>query len=331
MGIAFFVGLHSCDRCDAMQPPPSTSDIPIFVGQSRVYGMPLAVDVKPADAAFHNPQTLSQLWSLAATNPWDAYRGLWLRLSAQPNDVRARSLLSLTDDPLAVELVRGRAAPRELNWERRQHWRAQTTHFVIYSTATQDQTHQVAIDLERYYWIWTQHFFPLWIQRDGFTQALRKNRSLPPPRRRMRVILFADQIEYVQTLQNDVPGIERSTGYYSESAATTLLFASDTPDLATRYHELTHQLLKESTTSRLRGGQMAGDGDAFWIVEGIACYMESTRFGDRYATVGGPLSGQMQFARRRLLADQQSFNIDAFVKNGRSEVQTLDNLGQWYT
>src|SRR5262249_25561269 len=121
------------------------------------------------------------------------------------------------------------------------------------------------------------------------------------------VVYFHDKQQYIAALEAAQPQIEMSIGFYSDSAHTAYLYASDDAYAGTLYHEETHQLFHEM----LSGAHDPGRKNNFWIVEGIACYMESLAahrllddepYGS-YITLGGENGGRVPAARKRLLDD----------------------------
>lgn len=252
---------------------------------------------------------------------------------ADPAEAEVRRMLALPPDAeVAISVRPGRAAPSVLRWRPGTYLQAQTPHFAIYSAADEARTRQVAAELERFYWIWAQVFFPLWEGRAQVREALRGGPAIGRSGRLLRVVLFADRDAYTAALRPHVPGIEQSTGFYSDPQRTTFLIHGATADdLATRHHELTHQLLREATGSQLRGRGMPGDGSDFWLVEGVACYMESLRFASTYGWVGGWESPRLQFARYRWLAGGDRLRLSEIADQGRLQVQQRSDLPRWYS
>jgi hypothetical protein len=116
-------------------------------------------------------------------------------------------------------------------------------------------------------------------------------------------------------------------GYYSERSRTAF-FYTDERTVATQFHEATHQLFHE----RQRRGRAAGLDDNFWVVEGIATYMESLRQGEGYYVVGGPAAYRLQFARYRALTEEFYIPLSELVAMGRTDVKSAgENLPRIYS
>ncbi|WP_153558681.1 leucine-rich repeat domain-containing protein [Roseimaritima sediminicola] len=260
-----------------------------------------------------------------------AYRKLWQAHHANPAEPNIRRVLGLPAEAHVTMTLRpGRAAPPILRWRRGRYLQCDTPHFSVHSQADRETTRAVAQQLERFYWIWTQVFFPLWQDRADVRRAVQGQGRIASGGRRMRVVLYRDHQAYVAGLREHVPGIERSTGFYSDRQQCTFLFAGQDADPATWQHELTHQLLREATRSRLRVQDRPGEATEFWLVEGIASYMESVRFAPTYALVGGWESPRMQFARYRWLAAGDRMTLAELVPLGRAEVQAREDIARWY-
>ncbi|TWU60858.1 hypothetical protein Poly51_11400 [Rubripirellula tenax] len=274
---------------------------------------------------------------------WSAYLQVWKAHRRDPTDGVLRRFLGLPiGDAPNWSAKRSRTAPTWLRWKPGTYAEIDTPHFVIYSQADEAASSAVATDLERCYWVWTQMFFPLWEARDQVSGVfdgwdatspvsnhLADNRGRITVRSKLKVVLFRDAVEYALALSRDVPGIERSTGFYSDARKAMCLYASDVDDAATRRHELVHQLFREATRSRL-ARSMPGERSGFWLVEGIAGYFESLFVGDTFATVGGWDSPRLQFGRYRTLVGGDEMSIDELQRDGRLAAQKRDDIARWY-
>lgn len=274
---------------------------------------------------------------------WQSMIDLWQAHHAQPDNVDIRRFLGLPlDGESDFNDKRSRTAPSWLGWRPGEYAEIDTPHFTIYSHADRAATQAVAIDIERCYWAWTQFFFPLWEaapqvtlalanRGDGVSiaQHLSQRRSRLSLRRKLRVVLFRDAQQYARTLSGDVPGIERSTGFYSDTRKTMCLYAGEVDDAATRRHELVHQLFREATRCKLGRG-MPGETSSFWLIEGIAGYFESLHIDGDRAIVGGWDSPRLQFARYRILVGGDTMSIGQLQPDGRLAAQNREDLARWY-
>lgn len=279
---------------------------------------------------------------------WANYQRLWSELAADPQDVVLRKYLGLPiGDSAGVGVVvktsRGRSAPRWLGWKTGSYLQVETPHLQIFSRAKESDAREVAADMERVFWVWTQLFFPLWdanpqvaLHLDGIgddesiTASIQSKRSRLTSRRKLRIVLFKDAADYVRSLAQSVPGVEQSTGFYSDERQTSFFYPAETDDaIATRRHEMVHQLFREATRSGLTG-QSPGRSADFWLVEGIAGYFESLQFGGGAATIGGWDSPRLQFARYRMLGARDLIPLSELRADGQVQAQRRADLARWY-
>ncbi len=126
--------------------------------------------------------------------------------------------------------------------------------------------------------------------------------------------------EFVRLLRNKQTGVEGINGLYLPRDRRAYFFANpEDPqgNLETMYHEVTHQLLSESSRTTF---DIATERD-FWVVEGLACYLESfDRSGDRL-TVGDPTHIRLYWARERVVAEQWFLPLREFASLGMREFQ----------
>jgi hypothetical protein len=277
-----------------------------------------------------------------ASSGWKAYRRLWQAHHENPSAAAIRRFLGLPlNGNFEATARRGRSSPRWLGWKPGSYAQVDTSHFVLYSRADKEESMRVAEDLERCYWVWTQMFFPLWESSAQVSLALRELgddvsvtdflESSPQrisTRRKLRVVLCSDADEY-RNILGATPGVELSTGFYSDQNQCILLFASDQDDAATRRHELVHQLFREATRSGLGRDTPAGN-QGFWLIEGIAGYFESLHIGSAIATVGGWDASRLQFARYRVLVSGDSMSMDELREDGKDAAQARSDIARWY-
>lgn len=290
--------------------------------------------------------------SQSGDQAWSGYLDAWRQHANDPADAGVRQRLGLpAQEPVSTKVIDSRSLNRlllnrllpkglQVDWIAPQG--IETENFLLIADVPTEVAIQVAIDLESFYAVWTQLFFPLWKDRQRWDQAQRlaPNRQ-PVPRgsagNKMRVLVFRDSAQYQKALKAEGPQIGQSTGYYSGNLRTTFLLHSardgqsasaDEESRATRYHELTHQMLAEATDTKLK--VMPGERSGFWLAEGIACYMESTSIQQGYATVGGWESSRLQFARHRVLSLGESASIDPLRMLGRVQFQRHVDLPSLY-
>ncbi len=231
------------------------------------------------------------------------YRLLWRTLRENPEHVEARRTLGR----LAISTINPRPIAKRSNqkhgrfgWPGNSYSVVETAHFLLTSRASAKETTELANKLERFYSLWTQFFYPLW-SPPGLLQARLKGASNPfEKQRQIQVYLLKDKADYVATLGAQEANIGISVGYYNPDDATSYFYVGEGID-ATLYHELTHQLLAEAT--RMDIHENIAKGKDFWIIEGIAIYLESLQYHQSYWTLGGWESPRVQVARYRAVRD----------------------------
>ncbi len=118
-----------------------------------------------------------------------------------------------------------------------------------------------------------------------------------------------------------MPNIAISIGVYMDNMRTAYFYADPKADNRTLYHEATHQLFHESRPVSPKVGRLSN----FWIIEGIAMYMESLKVRDGFYELGGFDDQRMLAARYRLLhdhfyvplADLVGYNMERIQKDPR--------------
>lgn len=327
-----------------------------------------AVVPLPAVAAAIDDATrdgMAEAWRSPLSDPqadpeWAAYLAAWRAHRVNPADAALRARLGLPPvEACQVEVADGKSAAREVGRGTAIQWsnprRIDTPHFAILADIDSETASQIAVDLERFHAIWTQLFFPLWKDRftwdrvdptkrgtgrvGGTTNRGGGIANRGGPAARHRVVIFRDPDQYAAALAAQEPSIHRSTGFYWDKTRTTYLRlsgdtaattdrATEVEARATRYHEVTHQLLAEATEAR--GNSAAGPRSGFWLAEGIACLMEATVMGDGRAAVGGWDASRLQFARHRVLASGDSLGLAELDSWSRAEFLRANELTRSY-
>ncbi len=185
--------------------------------------------------------------------------------------------------------------------------------FEIATRADEATSLHLAEQLQRWHWVWRQIFFDIWGQPKQVARWLDGKGQPPRPSRKFQVVFFEDQAAYVERLAPLIPGIEISTGYYSDDYRAAFFYASPDKSIeATWRHELTHQLFKETINSVPSPFRQ----NFLWLGEGIALYMESLLDFDGWVTLGGFDAAKLQYARARKL--RENFHIPVADLNAMS-------------
>ena len=159
--------------------------------------------------------------------------------------------------------------------------------------------------------------------RDLFDGRLRRRIGLP----QHKVVYFRTKDDYVKALKPTFPNVEISIGIYVDAPRCAYFFAGDDYNEETLYHEATHQLFHES---RPVAPDVGARGN-FWLVEGIALYMESLRAEDGFHVLGGFDARRMKDARYRLLHDGFHVPLAEFSAMGMHAIQSDKRIATLYS
>lgn len=210
-----------------------------------------------------------------------------------------------------------------------QGWVITTEHYLVKTDHSLEAGVQLAARLERLYSVW-QQLFPRYHTSEVQLNQLFEGRKVPRTPRRHEVYFYRAKEEYQSELRKIQPGIEISSGIYfnKPNHKRAYFFASDEDDHTNLYHEATHQLFSETRTSV---DQNLGRDANIWIIEGIACYLESLQEAGDFCTVGGVNAQRLLDARFRLLADNFYLPLNEFVKYGLEQLQRDPKIPMLYT
>lgn len=237
----------------------------------------------------------------------------------------------------------------ELRRNFRNAWEIRTEHFLIKTNTSREEGVLLSRRLETYYeWLHSNFaaFFdtPAELYR-RFEQAQYAGRRTLPTRP-MQVHYYASRDEYQQRTRGKIPPTIVTNGLYWEPDRTCYLFRNpDDLETSTAFHEATHQIFDWTTRdhrnsaarklSRQRGLRGAEwvlcRNSNFWVLEGIACYMESFRIVDGLPEVGDPKNVRFVGATHRLLVNNFYIDMRTFSGLGKDAFRQHPNHTQLYT
>lgn len=203
----------------------------------------------------------------------------------------------------------------------REGWEVLTEHFEIRTNHSLERGVDLGRALEDFHRFFVREFAAFFNTRQQM-QALFNagNTEARGQTRRHRIYYYRIRNEYLAALKPKQSNIEITNGIYMPGDRIAYFY--DDPQnpagiLGTMFHEVTHQLLGESARSITEVGEHAN----FWIVEGIACYMESFRRDGGQFTVGDPLHSRIHWARVRLIDEDFFVPMARLTALGRREFQ----------
>jgi hypothetical protein len=202
-----------------------------------------------------------------------------------------------------------------------------TSNFEIASQASTKQTEEIGEVCERTYAIWKQLFFDYW--SDGKSPVGLEASSSTA---KFSVAVFRDKAAYAKALRAE-PNISISTGYYDPNRKIALFYWDGSKTLPTVVHELVHQFFFEASKQPV---SLNTDNDAgYWVVEGIALYIESLSVqsvgGALIVDVGGWDAARFQAGRYRRLHDQFWIPWDEFRSSSGQAFRRNRDIAAWYS
>jgi hypothetical protein len=207
-------------------------------------------------------------------------------------------------------------------------WDIETEHYTIRTNHSIEAGVQLGVKLEQLYCVWKQLFIRYHAtEQQVITLFDGRNRARRARLPRLSVVYFRDREDYNRSLRDAYPNIEMSTGVYVGRIRRAYFFAGKDRDDRTLYHEATHQLFHESRPVAADTGREAN----FWIVEGIAVYMETLRKQGDWYVLGGWNDQRMVAARYRLLHDGFYVPLDELTTYGMERLQTDPRVATLYS
>lgn len=262
-----------------------------------------------------------------------AYQLLHEVLDEDPDHAAARQILGYRQVSGRWRKPEGTVRARRLNvaqpslgFSAGQCWLVESEHFTITTNHSQEAGERLAARLELLYDVWQQVFFPCWSTAAALAHRFADKPAAARGGGRHKVVLFRDRQQYLEQLRRLEPKIELSVAFYSEQTKTAYVYgAADTAE-ANVLHEVTHQLFAEAGRALPPGPAEAH----YWIVEGVALYMESLQPWAGCATVGGLDANWLQYARYRALSEQFYVPLAKLVTLGRQAFQQHPKLKELY-
>ncbi|MFP6752639.1 MAG: hypothetical protein VB855_13245 [Pirellulaceae bacterium] len=312
--------------------------------QNRIFVPSLAGDLRPPAAAGENAMfwythlrqhcqaQASRLFPIASQlstqgDATGAYRLLHEILFLDPSHRQAAKILGLGRSSARPRAVQARAPHPQLGWPARRYWTITSRHFQIVTNHSARAGVDLAEQLEMLHVAWRQLMFPLWSNAELLSKRWQDPAVALGPEKKHQVVLFADRKEYVETLSANQSRIHLTSGIYQYDAATAFFYTANPAPTTIWNHEITHQLMQEMRPAVSEVGKEQN----FWIVEGIALYMESLQRHDCYLTVGGFESNRLQYARYRRLTEKFYIPLQRLVLMGRDQVQMDDKIRRLYS
>lgn len=202
-------------------------------------------------------------------------------------------------------------------------WEIKTEHYRVRTNHSLEKGAELARKLEDFHGLFFQ-MMGGFFNNASEVQALMAGNNARPALRKTKqnvVHFYRSRDEYISTLkQFTKQPIEITKGiYFPDSGIAHFFYDPESDDDSTLYHEATHQLL---SGSRPMTGEIGMKSD-FWIIEGIACYMESFHRDRERFTVGDPRHGRLLAARMHFVDEGYYVPFREFARMGMVAFQSI--------
>jgi len=206
-------------------------------------------------------------------------------------------------------------------------WQVETEHYNITTNHSLEAGVALGAKLEVLYRVWQQLFVRYYATQAQVLATFdgRRQASADAPRHQMT--LFRNKQEYNYALRSRFPNIDMTIGAYVAQTKRAYFFVDDPQDDRTLYHEATHQLFHESRPVPKDVAQRCN----FWIIEGIAMYMESLHNEDGFHVLGGLEDERLVAARYRLLHDDFYVPLADLTGYGMDRLQNDKRVATLYS
>jgi Protein of unknown function (DUF1570) len=219
----------------------------------------------------------------------------------------------------------------EIRRDFRHAWHVRTEHYLIHTNVSLERGVEIAKSLEQFHDFFMQTFaafFSTPEQMARLFQTSGPNSNLQIRRDPYDVDYFRTRQEYADRLRLKIPQVDMTNGlYYTRDRVAYFFNNPDQKEQDTLFHEATHQLFYEN----LKADRMVAVDANFWIIEGIACYMESYRTENGESSVGDPHHIRIQNARERCVLDSYYVPLEKFAAMGMTEFQHSPNIRKNYS
>ncbi|GAB4143369.1 MAG: hypothetical protein Tsb009_14420 [Planctomycetaceae bacterium] len=208
-------------------------------------------------------------------------------------------------------------------------WIIRTEHYLIKTNHSLERGVEIATKLEDYYQFFFQTFAGFFNSREQMRKLFSgTSRRSSRDSRPYLIHYYKTKDEYVKALIRTIPQIEITNGLYLTDPRTAYFFHNPavTTD-HTLYHEATHQIFYESLPTRRLIAHQAN----FWIVEGIACYMESFRRKGNSFSLGDPNYPRFVAAKYRYVTSRYYVPLQKFAQMGMRDFQNDPNIKPNYS
>lgn len=203
-------------------------------------------------------------------------------------------------------------------------WEVDSEHFHVRSNHSLERAVEISVELERFHDYFVREFAAVFMTPQQM-QKLFEGAAGTVSSKRHVVHYFRTREEFRKRLIDKQPEAAFSDGLYRSDDRIAYFFdrPGDEDKVAeTMYHEVTHQILSESARKAVGVANWV-DGD-FWLVEGLACYLESFKPQGRGGAVGDSKHLRIDWARRFLVDEDFFIPLERFTAMTQHDFQCAD-------
>lgn len=220
------------------------------------------------------------------------------------------------------------AKERELRRDFADAWVVRTDHYEIKTNVSLESGVKLGRALEDFHEFFYETFAGFFNTPEQMRKLFFDGTTKSNPPRPYRVHFYRTRDEYNDRLRNEFPNIEASNGVYTIHGRVVHFFHDPmNNNEATLFHEASHQLFYESHVLN----RSIADRAHFWIIEGIACYMESFQRDEGSFSIGDPSYVRFEDARVNLLDKNYYVPLEKFASMGMEAFQRAPDLPKNYT
>ncbi len=218
---------------------------------------------------------------------------------------------------------------RELRRDFKSAWEIRTDHYLIKTNVSLERGVEMGKALEDFYEVFNETFAGFFLTpgqlKKLFDGTLKNGR---PDSKPYTVHFYRTREEYLERMRKFFPNIDQTNGVYLTSDRVSHFYHDPKHDHeGTLFHEATHQLFFESDSAN----RTICENHHFWIIEGIACYMESFQRKNGAFTLGDPKHIRFDRARYNLLHEKYYVSLRDFSEFGMQGFQGSHELVKNYT
>lgn len=208
----------------------------------------------------------------------------------------------------------------------REAWEVRTDHFLIKTNHSLERGVELARKLEDFHTVFFQTFAGFFHTPEDVQNLFAGRSGNARPVAPYVVHFYRHRDEYLGELtQKTKQPVQITKGMFFPETQICYFFddpkATEAEQDATLYHEATHQLFSVARPKAVPLGQK----NNFWIIEGIACYMESCVIdpATRQVALGDPYYSRFVAARLHLEIDKYYVPLEEFARMGMVPFQSV--------